>query len=636
MFLNISLHGSERVDRVALTAMTQETYVTMSHGGDGGTEGFFEPEMGDTVQSIEIQWDKNKGKTCIFYMKISTSTLSVSTGVKTNNGIVLTPPENYQFAGFHGRANGNGIFCIGAIWTKLTASDLYPNDVMALPPQASADVYTYNHTVRNWVGPVVAAVDSACYQKRFEVSRDGLCPSGYNKDDDDCVAQCPLDYPLDCFKECIPQNADCAQTVAAKVASVLAVVLNAATLGTFGALAMAIKTTRLVLMCAISIINAVKSLLFYLRYKQTIIPTTDMEKLMDHAFQVQIVILDLPLAICSCLGIQIPNKLMFSVFVLTVVSAIVMVVVSVGEAIFGSKENVMLMLRESGAMNTTELDNEAIELDEFLNNKSTTCGYQIRTLTNRVIGLVMTTRNNTPNADPEDVRVAVSQSPIMIEDVPIVTNHCMGEIWANKTSEAAYKTRNMLRKTLRVIVEQLIEDGTTDMGKELAHKEKVFEYTNTGLFVLSMLDPTGIAWMASEFVQPICGPTMYIGEIDDGTLYDALGLNTVDQAFLGSYGIWKKKGDGSVTILFESVDKYEVSVVIKIAGEKQEEVRVPAKGKVKWTSTVEKLQDKTLYLDRWRPGLFGLPGKGGGSLLMWVPRSSEGGKLILHARLNVS
>ncbi|ETL41496.1 hypothetical protein L916_07547 [Phytophthora nicotianae] len=48
------------------------------------------------------------------------------------------------------------------------------------------------------------------------------------------------------------------------------------------------------------------------------------------------------------------------------------------------------------------------------------------------------------------------------------------------------------------------------------------------------------------------------------------------------------------------------------------------------------MQDKTLYLDRWRPGILGLPGSGGGSLLLWVPRSSEGGHLEMHVRINPS
>ncbi|KUF77129.1 hypothetical protein AM587_10006758 [Phytophthora nicotianae] len=637
MILNITVRGQERVDSVGITTMTQQVYGNLVHGGKGGTEGFIEPAMGDTIDSVEVHWDKNKGKTCIFYIKMKTSGgKTIATGTKTGNAAVIKPPKNYQLAGFYGRDSSSGIFCIGGIFTKQATMDLAVTDVMAITTDSSSDVYNYNTTIRNWVGPLETADDTACYQKKFDVSSQGMCPSGFDRDDDKCISQCPLNYPVHCLMECIPQNADCTQEIVSKVASVVAVALNAATLGVFGTLVSAYKTANFVLMCAINVVNAVKSLIYYLRYKQTTIPKTDTEKLMDKAFQMQIVILDLPVAVCACLGIKIPPKLQFSATILAVVSAIVMMAVMVGEILFASQDNVMLMLREVGALNNTVPSSKIDELDTFLHSKNGTCGYELRTLTNRVMGKVYEIRNNTPNAAPNDVRVAVSKSPIITEDIPVVTNHCMGEIWKNKTSAAAYKTRNLLRKTIGVIVDQLIEDGTTDMGKSVTKKEKALEYSNLGLFVLSILDPTGIAWMASEFVQPICGPSEYLGEIDDGTLYDALGLNTVDQAFLGSYGVWKKKGDGSVTVYFESVDKYDVSVVIKSGGDKLKEVKVPANGNVTWTSTVEKLGDKTLYLDRWRPGLFGLPGTGGGSLLMWIPRSSEGGQLILHARLNVS
>ncbi|OWZ23656.1 Haustorium-specific membrane protein [Phytophthora megakarya] len=637
MILNITVRGQERVDQVGLMVMTQEAVGNLVHGGKGGTEGFIEPTMGDTIDSVEVHWDKNKGKTCIFYLKMTTSgKKTIATGTKTENSAVITPPKGYQIAGFHGRASSSGIFCIGGIFTKSSATDLIVTDVMAISSSGSEDIYNYKTTIRNWVGPLEAAGDNACYQKKFDVSSKGVCPSGFNKDDDQCVTQCPLNYPIDCLMECIPQNSDCTQEIISKVASVVAVALNAATLGVFGTLVAAYKAANFALTCAINVVNAVKSIIYYLRYKQTTIPQTDTEKLMDKAFQLQIAILDLPLAICACFNIPIPPKLQFSVTILAVVSAIVMMAVMVGEALFASSDNVMLMLRESGALNTTALDSKTIELDTFLNSKNGTCGYEVKTLTNRVMGKVYEVRNNTPNAAQNDVRVAVSKSTIITEDIPMVTNHCMGQIWTNKTGDSSYKTRNLLRKTLGVIIDQLIEDGTTDMGKSVTKKEKALEYANLGLFILSVFDPTGIAWMASEFVQPICGPTEYLGEIDDGTLYDALGLNTVDQAFLGSYGVWKKKGDGSVTIFFESVDKYDVKVVIKSGGDKLEEVKVPANSNVTWSSTVEAMQDKTLYLDRWRPGLLGLPGSGGGSLLLWIPRSSEGGQLTLHARLNVS
>ncbi|KUF87248.1 hypothetical protein AM588_10001448 [Phytophthora nicotianae] len=498
--LNITVRGQERVDSVGITTMTQQVYGNLVHGGKGGTEGFIEPAVGNTIDSVEVHWDKNKGKTCIFYIKMTTSGgKTIATGTKTGNAAVIKPPKNYQLAGFYGRDSSSGIFCIGGIFTKQATMDLAVTDVMAITTDSSSDVYNYNTTIRNWVGPLETADDTACYQKKFD-------------------------------------------EIVSKVASVVAVALNAATLGVFGTLVSAYKTANFVLMCAINVVNAVKSLIYYLRYKQTTIPKTDTEKLMDKAFQMQIVILDLPVAVCACLGIKIPPKLQFSATILAVVSAIVMMAVMVGEILFASQDNVMLMLREVGALNNTVPSSKIDELDTFLHSKNGTCGYELRTLTNRVMGKVYEIRNNTPNAAPNDVRVAVSKSPIITEDIPVVTNHCMGEIWKNKTSAAAYKTRNLLRKTIGVIVDQLIEDGTTDM------------------------DPTGIAWMASEFVQPICGPSEYLGEIDDGTLYDALGLNTVDQAFLGSYGVWKKKGDGSVTVYFESVDKYDVSVVIKSGG----------------------------------------------------------------------
>ncbi|KAL4087363.1 hypothetical protein PRIC1_013256 [Phytophthora ramorum] len=174
------------------------------------------------------------------------------------------------------------------------------------------------------------------------------------------------------------------------------------------------------------------------------------------------------------------------------------------------------------------------------------------------------------------------------------------------------------------------------MGKDVAKDDYMLKVANMGLVVLSTIDPTGIAYMASQFVQPICGPTAYLGEIDDGRLSDALGLRTVDEAFTGSYGTWTKTGDGVVHLIMESVDIYDVTVTIHSGGDKYAEVKVGAGETVTWDATIPELQDKTMYLDRWRPGIFGLPGSGGGSLLLWVPRSSEGGHLELHVRINPS
>ncbi|RLN38137.1 hypothetical protein BBI17_008789 [Phytophthora kernoviae] len=144
----------------------------------------------------------------------------------------------------------------------------------------------------------------------------------------------------------------------------------------------------------------------------------------------------------------------------------------------------------------------------------------------------------------------------------------MRELLTNKTKEAAFETRDLLRKTFGVIIDQLIDTGTTDLGENVAEDEYMLKVANMGLVVLSTIDPTGIAYMASQFVQPICGPTAFLGEIDDGTLYDALGLTTVDEAFEGSYGTWTKSDDGVVHLILESTDTEDVTVVIHSGGDK--------------------------------------------------------------------
>ncbi|KAL3670280.1 hypothetical protein V7S43_004593 [Phytophthora oleae] len=83
-------------------------------------------------------------------------------------------------------------------------------------------------------------------------------------------------------------------------------------------------------------------------------------------------------------------------------------------------------------------------------------------------------------------------------------------------------------------------------------------------------------------------------------------------------------------------DTEDVTVNIISGGEQIDEVDVAASGTATWTSNNTALGGKTLYLDRWHPGVLGLPGTVGGSLLLWVPKASEGGHLEIEAKLNVS
>ncbi|RLN79201.1 hypothetical protein BBJ28_00013786 [Nothophytophthora sp. Chile5] len=213
-------------------------------------------------------------------------------------------------------------------------------------------------------------------------------------------------------------------------------------------------------------------------------------------------------------------------------------------------------------------------------------------------------------------------------------------VQATSTIESTYT--NWVGPTLgdgsdsALIVDDLIESGTSDNGTYLSAAEYAEKVVDKGLGLFAIWDVTSIAGLVAEFLQTVCGPTEFIGEIDDGTDDDTLGFSTVGDAFNGSTSSWTKAGDGTVAITFTSVDTEDVTVNIMSGGNDYDEVAVAAGETVTWSSNVTDLGGKTLYLDRWRPGFLGLPGTGGGSLLLWVPRSSEGGHLDLTANLNVS
>ncbi|RLN48684.1 hypothetical protein BBJ29_008592, partial [Phytophthora kernoviae] len=525
---SITIRAGERVDAVTLQIVTP-TEKTLNHGGNGGTENTLTLGDGEYITSMEAHSGKKNDHTRVFYLKFGTSAgNSIEAGSKTESVGTATAPEGFQLSGFYGRTE-NEVDQLGVIWTRITAKNIELTDTSGI------ENGTYGTSIRNWVGPTIGdASDTACYRKTTAYDSNNICPLGYGKDDDDCLARCPLAYPVACGAECIPQNDDCALEVIWKIGSVIAVALNVLSGGVFGQILAAYKTAKWAITCAANVVSVVRSLIFYIRYQQTAAPQGDTEKLLTVAYQADVVLIDLPRAICVCLGMPVPRGTEFADTVLTIVEGIVKQAITNGDEILSTGANALSLLTGS------------------------------------------------------------------------------------------------------VIVDQLIDTGTTDLGESVAEDEYMREVANMGLVVLSTIDPTGIAYMASQFVQPICGPTAYLGEIDDGTLNDALGLTTVDEAFAGSYGSWTKSGDGVVHLIFESTDTKDVTVVVHSGGDDYAEVDVGAGDTVTWDATIPELQDKQMYLDRWRPGILGLPGSGGGSLLLWIPRSSAGGHITMHVRINVS
>uniref|UniRef100_A0AAV1T0H6 Jacalin-type lectin domain-containing protein n=1 Tax=Peronospora matthiolae TaxID=2874970 RepID=A0AAV1T0H6_9STRA len=623
---SVTIRAEHRVTSVTLRVDTPAD-VTLSHGGSSGTDATLLLAQDEYVQSMEVHWTSDGSNARVVYLSFSTNEgHSVAAGTMTDTSRTISAPEGFQLSGFFGRA-ADKVTQLGAIWTRRNATS------KALTDPMESDWYGYG--IRNWVGhPIGDATDSACYRKRVEFGSEESCPLGYDSDSKSCVAQCPIPYPVECYDECLPQNDNCVEEILSKTVSVIATVFNTATAGVFGAMFSSYANAKANFLCAASIIGLMKSLTYFLRFhRRTAIQRTD-EELLALAYQSNVVLYSMPIAVANCLGQRVPKKAKIISYVHVVIANIVKQTIINGDKILASSHDVIGMLRDTGTISSTD-GLHVGELQDLLDMNST-CGDQLRNLTDYIIASVHGIRNVTPSASINDIRVKMSESPLVLRDIPIATNNCMRELMVGETREAAFQTRDLIRRTLGVIIDQLVETDHTDLGKSVSEGETTLEAANLVLVILGSVDPTRIMWMLSQFVQPTCGPMTFIGEVDDGTLNDALGLKTLGEVFEGSYGTWTKKGDGTMNLAFESVSTKDVQVAIHSGGEKYDRVKVRAGETVKWNALISVLQDTALYLDCWHRNMLGILSNTGSSLVLWIPRSSQGGKLTMHVRVNKS
>ncbi|CAH0489921.1 unnamed protein product [Peronospora farinosa] len=504
--------------------------------------------------------------------------------------------------------------------------------------KSAAAISTIKSTYRNWVGPWKMSPDTACYRQAHIMN---VCPDNFDRNEitNTCWAECPVEYPVECGMECIRQNDDCGIEVTSKVSAVAMTVFSSATFGVFGELAKLGKTISRAVRCTNSMMLVMRGILRYIRTMKAEDPQASDRKMLILLYQTSTVVTDLPIAITVCMGKPVPSNLRMSQYVLSTAQWVLMQALANNASIISNWQHFKAFL--TGA-NFTEAAVEITEGEisslETAMKQNSSCGGDLMSLTGRVWLTVNGYREDVPGITDDEIRLKISDSNLVKYDVPTVTNNCMQQMVSESNVATAYTTRETLRKTFGVIINDLIKSGKSDNGTSLEEKERAFRTIDMGFSTLAatLMDPTRITLLLSEFIQTICGPTQFMGEIDDGTEAATLGLNTLEDAFKGSSSSWTKKGDGVVIINFTSTDEKDVSVNIMSGGDKVDEVAVNAGETVQWKSSIQVLGGKTLYLDRWRPGFLGLPGKGGGSLVLWVPKGSQGGHLEIDAKLNVS
>jgi hypothetical protein len=111
----VALRGQERLDGVALSLSSGQTF---THGGTGGTASTLTLGSGETLTGATLCQGQKDNKTRIFYAQLRTSTgKSISAGTKTGTCVEKTASSGYSFVGFLGRS-GDEIDKLGFVSLK--------------------------------------------------------------------------------------------------------------------------------------------------------------------------------------------------------------------------------------------------------------------------------------------------------------------------------------------------------------------------------------------------------------------------------------------------------------------------------------------------------------------------------------
>ena len=482
----------------------------------------------------------------------------------------------------------------------------------------------------NWIGPQVGAPrDSACYRKSFLTRQ---CPPGFEFDRiATCWARCPIEYPVECGMECIPQNKGCALQILKKVDAVANVAFNLATAGVFGQLQNMHKSVQTGTRCGREMYSIGNKIIKFINDLKIANPKTTVDEIKFVLSKSDFVAYDLPKSVANCIGVKFLPGQEQNAKIIKIVKKVIEHFI--GASASGTNpvepENISSFAAAVGIESLVKLTPAEISDIKKLISAGITCTGQVQVVIDQIVKTITEIKNTSPDQTAEQIRLIIAGSDLLLKTLPNATLSCL-----NTNAPDGYKTRDQILKSARLIIDRVISAADKN-GKPVSAAEYFLIVADMGLDAISQFDPTGLAKLAEEYIQPICGPTGFIGEVDSGSLDKALGLKTMQKAFRGSSGEWIRSGsDGMVKITFQSDDFKDVTVNIKSGGNRFDNVKVRAKSTVSWTRPIKDLEGYTLYMDRWRPGLLGIPGTGGGSLLLWVPKSTENGHLELRVKIN--
>ncbi|POM74811.1 Hypothetical protein PHPALM_8171 [Phytophthora palmivora] len=185
---------------------------------------------------------------------------------------------------------------------------------------------TIEQTYVNWVGTALdTSSSSACWRKAHIAKS---CPLGFDSKLGICWAQCPYSYPVRCGLECIRQNDDCGSAIFSKVAVVVQTAISLSSWSLYGDMTKWAKGFQRALKCTKYMISLTKSLIKYVRNINLWYPETTQDKILSILYQIDNVIIDIPVAMTYCKGKKVSMTVKYADSVLTTAEYILREVVA--------------------------------------------------------------------------------------------------------------------------------------------------------------------------------------------------------------------------------------------------------------------------------------------------------------------
>lgn len=112
---SVTLRGGERVDAVAITLSSGQTF---SHGGTGGSATSLTLNSGETLTSAVVCQGQKDSRTRVFYLRLTTSAgRTLSAGAQTSECVTRTAESGWAIVGFAGRS-GDEVDRLGFVYAK--------------------------------------------------------------------------------------------------------------------------------------------------------------------------------------------------------------------------------------------------------------------------------------------------------------------------------------------------------------------------------------------------------------------------------------------------------------------------------------------------------------------------------------